>query len=137
MSSGQSALKPSQNIDLGGAKFGGQNINFGGTSAPVNFGGQSYGLSGGGNQITATNTKTGSQVSSADSTGSGMNKLAMLGALQGFQQPQSQMNMIYTNQYPTTNEGSVISKVGNGASKSPYEDEGIKQFLAWQQANGY
>lgn len=63
----QSSLQPpSPNIDLGGGQIGSMKGSFGDTGAGVNFGGDSFKLSGGGNQLSATNTNTGSISSSQD-----------------------------------------------------------------------
>lgn len=58
--------KPSPNISLGGGQLGSMQGAFGDTGAGVNFGGDSFKLSGGGNQLSATDINTEKTVSSKD-----------------------------------------------------------------------
>jgi len=111
-------------------------------SSPVNFGGDSYGLSGGGNQLTATNKETGKSVSSKDyKPEKDLSGLAK--GLTSFQPTRGET--VSFRDYGFSPQQTMMpagaSPFASPTSSALWGDDNdrvaVEQFLEWQKRMGY
>lgn len=111
-------------------------------SSPVSLGGQDYGITGGGNQLTATNKETGKSVSSKDYKPDKDYSVLAKG-LTSFSPSQSEQ--VRFSDYGFSPQASLgygdpasIMRAESGAIWGDKENEdSLTQFLQWQRKMGY